>query len=151
MTRQPSRFRLEEVRRLVAKAYEMNLPSLARLFAVSRTYMARVESEILPVQLDGRSGIPRTSALWHSQVNQRAMPNGQLAMCIVPRPRKNAPQGYVLRRLCVCKSDPSMASVCGHCALLKQMAVRGVAGASLVEPLFHDHVRITGPFRVPVI
>lgn len=96
------RFREDDVLRLITRAAEVDLVSLARLFAVARTFMARVANELIPLQVDGRARLPDGSTCWHSQVRMNPPCRGKETVAIVLRARKNAPHGYKATRHGTC-------------------------------------------------
>ena len=58
------RLRTPQVRKAIREAVRDGQLVYARLFAVARHFMPR----LLPLQLDGRAGLPRTDTRWHPQV-----------------------------------------------------------------------------------
>ena len=108
--REMPRLRNPEVRRLVARCLSIGRVALARFFILARNLLARVMDELLPLQLDGRSGLPEDSTAWHSQIIF-SYPE----VTVVLRTRKNAPNGARIVRRCSCGEarDP----FCTYCVL----------------------------------
>ena len=102
-----------DVERLVLKAIEEGEISLARLMIVARSFLFRVENELIPLQIDGRGDLAHESRAWHSSINFF-----HSGVEIHLRSRKNSPDGECLSRPCICKKSPLL---CGPCALRAQV------------------------------
>ena len=119
-------FRRPSVLLLVQAAVAAGRVDLARLIAVARAWLLRVPSEGLPLQADGRRGLPPSSTRWHSVVTV-VRPAPRPCVRISWRVRKNAPAGDASERTCTCgpaAPDP----LCGPCALLGQLASAAADG-----------------------
>ena len=119
---------------------------VARLVAVGRSFLGRMQNEIFPLQASGKAGVYRTGE-WHSQVDLTPA-----SATIVLRSRKNAPEGASIERTCRCK--PHRRSILsGVCSLRAQILSdprRPWNGRVFtLEPavalrLLHEHCRALG-------
>jgi hypothetical protein len=103
-----------------------------RLWAVARQFLLRVESELFPLQLNGRLGLDPKDIGWHSVVSVDGDPPRAVLHL---RKRKADPQGARIKRECVCKSQHPL--LCGVCALRTQVARHRQDGLRPQTPLFH--------------
>ena len=108
------RLRRRQVTELVRRAVHEGSFEEARLYVVAYDFMFRVADELLPLQSQGKRGIADGSTDWHSEVEIR-----QGTASVNLRTRKNAQQGAVVRRHCVCTSRRRL--LCGTCALTAQV------------------------------
>ena len=130
--------------RLLMAAVSSGQLALARCFAVARAWLLRVPSELLPLQADGRAGLPAPHVCWHSFITvERGPPAPRVR--ITWKRRKNAPGGDSAVRTCTCRpSDETSLLLCGPCALLGQLRAQALwppstaAATSLRAPLFPD-------------
>lgn len=123
------RLRKPEVRALVHCAVGEGCPEEARIYVIAYDFLFRVANELLPIQLDGRYGVPDDCLDWHSTVDI----NPGVAS-VKLRSRKNAPHGAVVRRHCVCTDRRRL--LCGTCALSAQVAASKASRRSPKERLF---------------
>ena len=120
----------QDVLQLVTRALRGGHLELARLMAVARAFLFRVENECFPLQTNGRGNFAFDSLCWHSQVKQ--IPGG---VEVHLRSRKNSPEGAILTRSCSCSKEPLL---CGPCALIAQlrfMKARGLHQSSQIFTL----------------
>ena len=136
------RFLEADVVSLVKAALDGGHLSLARMFAVCRTFMGRAANELHPLQIDGRSGLESDDTRWHSQVHIATDADGRLSATITLRTRKNAPRGGKLLRFCGCAAGGNGALLCGVCALRAQVRAHRALGRGPRELLFHE---VSGP------
>ena len=92
---------------LVRHMIRISRLDLARFIVVAHLFMHRVQSELAPLQLDGRT---LAGHRWHSFVDIQ-----RHHISITYHHRKNAPHGATIKRTCICKKGPSLS--CGVCAL----------------------------------
>ena len=131
--REGPRYLREDVIRLISEAMTKGDVELARFFAIARAWLMRVNSELTPLQANGKSG-PQSGS-WHSQVIiLKASPKPKVL--IRWHSRKNAPVGDEAVRTCSCGSAPADQLLCGVCALIGQLKLRASQGAGPHEPLF---------------
>ena len=133
--REPAAFRREMALRLIQVAAAAGDLPLARLMAVSRTWLLRVQSEGIPLQLDGRCGLSPDDPGWHSVITVLS-PAPRPRVRIDWRTRKNCPAGDHAERTCSCGSSVASQVLCGVCALLGQIAASRSAGSSPADRLF---------------
>jgi len=136
------RFLEADVTSLIKAALDGGLLSLARMFAVCRTFMGRAANELHPLQIDGRSGLDSDDTRWHSQVHIAVGGDGRLSATITLRTRKNAPRGGKLIRFCGCSANGNDTLLCGVCALRAQVREHRAAGRGPTELLFPE---VSGP------
>ncbi len=114
----------DQVRVLVRRLVAEGLLETARVVVVARDFMLRVQSELGPLQLDGRP--PR----WHSRV---VFDCDRVRLILASR--KNAPDGAEIVRRCTCARSPRKMLLCGVCcirALVRDARARGVAPDDLI-------------------
>ena len=104
-------------------------PEEARIYVIAYHFLFRVADELLPVQLQGRLGIPDGSTAWHSEVDISSK-----TVSVNLRTRKNAPHGAVVRRHCICTASKKL--LCGTCAMIAQVDVAVAAGRDARARLF---------------
>ncbi len=104
---------LKDVRRLVDHLLSEGHAEEARLCIIARCWLFRVTNELIPLQIDGRSNLAPSDSRWHSQ-----LVFGASSITVSLRTRKNAPDGAVMTRTCLCKDRPRL--MCGVCALRAQ-------------------------------
>ena len=106
-----------------------SLVDLARLLVVARQFLLRVESELFPLQLDGRAGLLQSDLSWHSQITLR--PD---SVTLLFRRRKADPRGTRLTRQCCCVTQGRL--LCGVCSLRAQISSHIALGLTPTAPLF---------------
>jgi hypothetical protein len=79
---------------------------LARFVVIAYHYMTRVQSELYPLQVNGRSVNPDH---WHSHVI-----NDRTHVSLVFHHRKNSRSGATIKRTCLCSSSVDL--LCGVCS-----------------------------------
>ena len=57
---------------IIRRCLDNSLVGLARLLVIARQFLLRVESELFPLQLDGRAGLLLEDLSWHSQITLRS-------------------------------------------------------------------------------
>ena len=118
----------DQMTSLVVWLTRQGLTELARLIVIARTFLFRVQSELLPLRLDGGKDSPGS---WHSKIDS----HGPKALTVFLQRRKNAPEGAELLRSCVCKEAPR--TLCGVCALQAQIRHHSSLHKSPKDPLFN--------------
>ena len=152
-------FRRDAVVTMIAAALHQARPDAARLFAVARAWLLRVQSEALPLQAAGRHGLPSDSVRWHSEVHVLET-RPKLRIRITWRVRKNAPAGHSAERTCSCGPSPESQLLCGPCALYSQLLEASQGGIPAHGPVFHRLqgsaassalCKVTGPLNLPAV
>ena len=103
----------------------------ARLYIIAYSFMLRVQSELWPLQLDGRQGLAPDSTDWHSQVSFT-----DDSATITLRRRKNSLTISTITRPCICRLKRTKR--CGVCALRAQCNRHRRKAHSPRQPLFQD-------------
>jgi hypothetical protein len=119
-----------QVLRLVKALLGKKMVPLARIIVIARHYMLRVEAELFPLQLDGRTETPGDFS-WHSHVSLASK-----KATIFFRKRKADPNGAAISRDCVCGSQSPF--LCGVCALRAQCRDHQESRLSPSVPIFFD-------------
>jgi len=114
------------VRPMVAQAVRQGEVELARVFAVARLFMLRVQSELASLTVGPH---PAASPPHPSFATVSA---GRVELWLARR--KCAPRGSLLSRACVCQRYGRL--LCGACAVAAQVRARRAAGAAPSDPLF---------------
>jgi len=96
-----------QMKHLIKSLLHRDRMDLARFIIIAYHFMTRVQSELYPLQFDGRSHNPSN---WHSFISVRAKD-----ILITYHHRKNAPNGAVIKRTCICESAPDL--LCGVCCV----------------------------------
>ena len=124
-----TRYMKDDVKRLMSLALREGDPGAARFYAVAYSWLFRVESELTPLQTDGRCGRVENSVGWHS-----AVVLGSKKCKIHLRKRKNALNGATLELTCICVQAPC--PLCPVCFIRAQLKSRGrnADASSLVFP-----------------
>ena len=86
----------------IRRAIDGDFVVQARLWAVARHFLLRVESELFPMQVNGRSGLHPDDMGWHSVLE---FGTGPPSVTITFRRRKADPKGAQVKRSCVCESQ----------------------------------------------
>ena len=110
------RIRMAQTRKLAEAAIALGDTELADVIAVSRQLLARVQSEVFPLQLDGAMDVDLDSDQWHSRILFHDCP-GVKSLSIILRKRKNTSQVSTHMRSCCCASEGPV--LCGVCALYR--------------------------------
>ena len=108
---------------------DSSLVDLARLLVVARQLLLRVESELFPLQLDGRVGLLPQDVSWHSQIVLRPV-----SVSLLFRRRKADPRGARLTRQRICDTQGRL--LCGVCSLRAQISSHCALGFTPSRPLF---------------
>ena len=143
------RFLRPDVVRLVRAALAARDLDLARVVVIARCWLFRVSDELLPLQLDGRSGLEADDTRWHSVVSCRpAARSGPASASVRLRTRKNAPFGERIARACTCTPvDVESRLLCGPCSLRAAVSGHVAAGRSPRDRLFGPSAELTSRFR----
>jgi len=96
-----------QMRLLVKHLIAAQRVDLAKFVIVAYHFMTRVQSELYPLQYDGKSVDPSS---WHSVIT-----NSRQHVCITLNRRKNSPHGDVIKRTCLCVRGDDL--LCGVCCI----------------------------------
>ncbi len=112
----------------IRKAHHLQLAAIARqegdmravaIMAIARTWLTRVQSELIPLERDGIADAQDTS--WHSTI--QFSDDGSKAT-ITWRRRKNTDRITSITRSCCCKEHPDLCGVC-HLRTFHDQCERG--------------------------
>ena len=118
--------------RVIGLAVEEGDLKAARAYAVAYSFLFRCRDELFGLQIDGRSSPQR----YHSHIvfDDSAEPP---SVIVHLASRKNAPQGAVISRPCVCRAG-ARSIRCGRCALRALARAHSASGRSSCRPMLES-------------